>query len=331
MPLSRYSAEAHKIAADLRQFVTDDTARHGRGSVPVDPGPRVAFRWPPHPVSADFHVLTSDWTRTLTMAYRDESFIVELAQTPEGHFARCPGLWSEAMGVSADDSLTHLLAISEPLLKRQWLVGETLGLGKRFSDRISLLEPLDLLKLLYCTDRDVANDARLEIETHASLRVFGPALISIIDDRSHPYRRIAQWCALDLFEDLPGYCDHPSEQAYAIASIRNLLMDAPDDYARTMFKAGVVLGGHIANDMAADALLEVLGAPSPIGRRAAVHGLFHLCEWLPDRRGAVLTGLRQLAEHDQEPLLRTYAEGICRDIERGDVEHVMEPIFAHER
>ncbi|MBV6459868.1 MAG: hypothetical protein HONBIEJF_03023 [Fimbriimonadaceae bacterium] len=331
MPLSRYSVEAHEFAAELRDFIEKDAARLGRDTTPVDPGPRVAFRWPPHPVSADFHVLTSDWTGTATLQYRDESFPVELAQTPEGHFARCPTLWSEAMAFTSQDSLDNLLEVSKPLLDRQWLIGEMLGCGKRFTDRISVLGPAQLLKLLYCSDRDVANDARQEIETHASLRVFGPALISIIDDRVHPYRRSAQWCALDLFEDLPGYCDDPAEQRFAIASIKGLLMDAPDDYARTMFKAGVVLGGHVANDMAADALLEVLDAPSPIGRRAAIHGLFHLCEWLPDRKPEVVTSLQRVAADDTEPLLRAYADGIRRDIERGDVEHVMEPIFPNER
>jgi len=83
--------------------------------------------------------------------------------------------------------------------------------------------------------------------------------------------------------------------------------------------------------MAADALLEILEAPSPIGRRAAIHGLFHLCEWLPDRRAEALAGLRRVAESDPQPLLRIYADGISRDIERGDVEHVMEPLLPDER
>lgn len=331
MPLSRYPAEAHQIAADLREFVNRDTARLGVGTNAIDPGPRVAFRWPPHAVSADFHVLTSDWTGVSSIEYRGESFAVELAQTPEGHFARCPSLWSEAMAATVDDSVAKLMEACKPLLDRQWLIGEMLGTSRRFSDRISVIGPAQLLCLMYCSDRDVANDARQEIETHASLRVFGPALIAIINDRTHPYRRTAQWCALDLFEDLPGFCDGPAEQKFAITTIKDLLVDAPDDYARTMFKAGVVLGGHVANDMAADALLEVLDAPSPIGRRAAIHGLFHLCEWLPDRKGEVCDHLHRVAANDKEPLLRAYADGISRDIERGDVDHVMEPILPNER
>jgi hypothetical protein len=283
-----------------------------------------------HPVSADYHVLPSDWTATATWSYRGEDFAAELAQTPAGFFAKCSALWSEAKGETADEAIANLANASRYLLDRQWLVADVLRMPTRFTGRFGDLKPLELLMLLYCRDRDIANDAKLQIETHASLRIFGPSLIAILKDVSHPHRRIAQWCALDLFEDLPSFCSHGSERSYAIEVIRRLLHDAPDDYARTTFKAGVVLGGHVADDEAADALLATLNAPSKIGRRAAIHGLFHLCEWLPKRREEVIGRLHEVAQADPEPLLRTYAEHLARDIQRGDVDHVVEPVFPDE-
>ncbi|MFX8988315.1 hypothetical protein ABTN23_19740, partial [Acinetobacter baumannii] len=71
------------------------------------------------------------------------------------------------------------------------------------------------------------------------------ALLEILRDREHPMRRIAQWCVLDLFEDLPSYFPDDEGQKQAVDAMSGLLWDAEDDYARTVFKAGVVLGGHV--------------------------------------------------------------------------------------
>src|SRR5207244_1266378 len=107
------------------------------------------------------------------------------------------------------------------------------------------LTPLDLLKLLYCEDRDVANEAKTEIELNASNHAFFPSLVHVLRDRLHPNRRSAQWCVLDLFEDLPSYCDSSQDEVAAVDAMKTLIWDAEDDFARTIYKAGVVLGGHL--------------------------------------------------------------------------------------
>jgi hypothetical protein len=135
---------------------------------------------------------------------------------------------------------------------------------------------------------------------------------------------------LDLFEDLPSYCLSAEEESQAVTAMKNLLWRAEDDYARTTFKAGVVLGGHIPHKHGGPVLIECLSAPSKIGRRAAIHGLFHVVEWLPEMRDEVLSHLRRLAETDKEPLLREYAAGLADDIEADRMEHVQEPVFPDE-
>ena len=77
-------------------------------------------------------------------------------------------------------------------------------------------------------------------------------------------------------------------------------------------------------------MVECLKAPSKIGRRSAIHGLFHVVEWLPDMRDEVLQRLREVAATDSEPLLREYAGGIADDIEEDRMEHVQEPVFPGE-
>src|SRR5262249_30763102 len=157
--------------------------------------------------------------------------------------------------------LSQLAKAAEPLFQRQICINECRGLEGRFKGHIRDLNPSDLIKLLYCTDRDVANDAHTEIDTHASQRIFTPALVAILNDRRHPYRRSAQWCVLDLFEDLPSFCRHEDEEEAAIQAMRDLIWDAEDDYARTIYKAGVVLGGHLPHKHGGPILLECLNAP----------------------------------------------------------------------
>src|SRR5690606_31653007 len=119
-------------------------------------------------------------------------------------------------------------------------ITDCLGRDTRYHGHLDDLPPDDLIILLYCPDRDISYHALVEIEKHASSGLFTPALVRILDDNEHPYRRAAQWCALDIFEDIGAFCRTEEEQARVIKAIRDLIWRAEDDYARAIFKAGVV-------------------------------------------------------------------------------------------
>lgn len=321
---------AESIARELTAFVERDVVRLGGKTEALEPSQRVKFDWPPHPVSYSYHVLASDWKQGAALEIDGESFPVEIAATPYGVFGRCNDLWLESRGQSADEMLANLRLSAEPLFLRQRTINACLEREGRFADHVRDLQPLDLLKLLYCSDRDISNDARIEIETHASSHVFAPALTAILRDQRHPYRRSAQWCVLDLFEDLPSFCSSPEQEEDAVRAMKELIWSAQDDFGRIIYKAGVVLGGHIPHKHGGPVLLECLAAPSRIGRRSAIHGLFHVVEWLPAMRDQVVAGLEQVADSDPDPQLREYAEFMARDIENNEYEHVPEPVFAGE-
>jgi hypothetical protein len=321
---------AQEVLASLERFIDEAVAANGGSTVARKPGHRAKFHWPPHPVSYSFHVLATDWTGQAAFSAHGEEFEVAVARTPYGVFGRCDSIWHEDRGDSLEEMLENLRASSEPLFHRQLTISQCLGRTGRFVGHINELTPSELVRLLYCRDRDVANQAQIEIETHASNRVFTPALIAILRDRRHPDRRSAQWCVLDLFEDLPSFCVNDEQELQAVQSMRNLLWDAEDDYARTVYKAGVVLGGHLTTKHGGTALLECLRSPSKIGRRSAIHGLFHIVEWQPDMRETVVAELRKAAETDPEPQLREFAMLMARDIQEGDMDHIPEPVFADE-
>ena len=330
MPIEGATTTAEDLKRELRAYIESVVAANGGDTSAIKPGHRVKFTWPPHAVSYDFHVLTSDWTGHAQFEAHGESFDVVVARTPLGVFGRCESLWLEARGDTLEEMLTNLDEAAQPLFLRQFTIAGTLGQQERFTGHIRDLQPIQLLRLLYCPDRDVANDARIEIETHARGHLFTPALIEVLRDDRHPYRRSAQWCVLDLFEDLPSFCDGGEEEQDAVQAMKELLWNVPDDFARTAFKAGVVLGGHIPHKHGGPVLIECLQAPSKYGRRAAIHGLYHVVEWLPESQPDVIAALREVAESDQEPLLREYAAGIADDIEAERVDHVAEPIFPDE-
>lgn len=321
--------ERQQLAEEMKRYAEAAAERAG-SSVVIKPDHRLPFVWPPPAISSKFHVLASDWKGKATIEADGITYDVEVATTPYGVFGRCPKLWHEAQGSDEKAMLRALLKSAETLFSRQRCIAYCLGLPTRFTGHLRDLQPLDLLKLLYCQDRDVANEARTEIETHASLGVFGPSLVEILRDRVHPNRRSAQWCVLDLFEDLRSFCDTPEVEGNAIAAMRNLLWDAEDDYARTVFKAGVVLGGQLPAEKGGPVLIECLHAPSKIGRRAAIHGLFHVVEWDAGTEGTVLSALNELAQNDPEPVLRHYAAAMATDIQAGNLDHVAEPTFADE-
>lgn len=324
------SDAAQALVREVLDAIAEASPPPGTPSPPVKPDHRHPFQWPPHPVSFDFHVLPHQFTGRTEVAIDDEIFEVEVATTPYGWFGRCRALWLEARGENEQDLLEALRRSAEPLITRQRTISRTLGLEGRFKGSLRELTDGQWLRLLYCPDRSIAHDAAGLIETSARTTLFAPALITILRDERHPHRRSAQWEVLDLFEDLPPFCPGPAEQAEAISAIRDLIWRAEDDYARTIFKAGTVLGGHICTDPAADALLECLRAPHKIGRRSAIHAVFHLAEWMPERKSQIVEALWEVARHDPEPSLRLFAESMARDVAAGEVDHMMEPVFEDE-
>ena len=133
-----------------------------------------------------------------------------------------------------------------------------------------------------------------------------------------------------MLEDLQSFFSDSAGGLDAVDAIKERIWSAEEDYARTVYKAGVVLGGHICNDPAANALIQCIRAPSKIGRRSAIHAVFHLAEWMPACREQILGALQQASNEDPEPLLRAFAAGIAQDIEAKETEHVMEPLFPDE-
>jgi hypothetical protein len=317
--------EAETLAARLREFL----ASTGPAAA-VRPGHRVKFQWPPAPVSYRYHVLPSDWSGTATLEAHGEKLPIAVARTPYGVFGRSDELWLEAKGADLESMLEGMRAAAEPFFQRMLEISAGLGRTGRFKGTINELEPLDVLKLLYSRDRDIANDARLEIEKRGGNGLFTRALIVVLRDETHPYRRSAQWCALDLFEDLGTYCRNLQEERLAVEAIRDLIWSASDDFARTTFKAGVVLGGHLPDQWGGPVLVECLDSPSKFGRRSAIHGLFHVVEWVPDLGPTVVAHLRSHAEREPEAVLAAFARGIADDLAARTNDHVPEPLFPEE-
>lgn len=296
----------------------------------LDPGHRHAFQWPPHAVSRDFHVVPDDWKETTQHDFRGETYEVQWAETEQGIFGRVIGLWNEAKGRTREEVLNALEEGAGPWLSRMDTISEALGLPSRFHGYITDLPSPSLAALLFARDRDVAYRALTEIEKRASQLQFADAFVAILRDTCHPYRRTAQWCVLDMLEDYRAFCRTDSEIQAVVDAIESLMCEAPDDYCRAVYKAGVVLGGHFCNEPAANALTRLLIAPSKIGRRSAMHAVFHLVEWLPDHRVEVVNALRSAAESETEPLLKEFALSQAHDIDTGAIEHKEEPVFPEE-
>jgi len=326
MPLNQAAIQIRDL---LLEYIQQEVARYG-STTAIKPGHHVRFQWPPHPISAEYRVHGDDFKDEDTFTLEGETFTAQFAETPYGIFGRIEHVWNEARGKTRSETLEILKRDLWPWLYRQTQIAQLLGLPHRFQGNIAELEPIALLKLLYAPDRDIAHESSLAIEAHASTRVFGESLIAILQDQTHPYRRSAQWVALDLFEDIPSFCPGPDQQELAIQSIRELIWNAQDDYARTIYKAAVVLGGHISTDSAAQALLDCFHAPHRIGRRAAYHASFHLAEWMPELRDSIAQKLHTAAQEDPEPILRTYAKAMAKDVEEGNEDHPNDPIFPEE-
>ncbi|MBA4292571.1 hypothetical protein C0431_06330 [bacterium] len=296
----------------------------------LDPGHRHAFHWPPHAISRDYHVTSSDWRESSSHIFRGEEYEVQWAETEQGLFGRIINLWNEARGSSLDEVLAELESGAAPWFERMDSISRAIGLENRFHGQISELSNPQLAALLFADDRDVAYTAVIEIEKRASRVQFAEAFVTILSDNLHPNRRTAQWCVLDMLEDYKAFCRSEAEVQAVVTAVHNLMAHAPDDFARTIYKAGVVLGGHFCNEPAAEALIACLTSPSKIGRRSAMHAVFHLVEWLPDHRSQVVRALRESAETESEPLLREFALSQASDIESGAHDHKSEPIFPEE-
>jgi hypothetical protein len=295
-----------------------------------DPGRRVKLVWPPESVSHSYHLSAKDFKGRVEAVCHGFSFEVETAATVHGVFGRCVHLWNDAKGATEKEMLERLVKGMEPMVLRLKAISETLGAQGVVSQPIKDMSPVDLIKLLYCRDRDVAMEARTAIESRASSLPILPAFLAILRDQRHPLRRSPQWCVLDMLEDLPAFAKTQEESDEAVAAIRELMWDAPDDYCRTIYKAGVVLGGHICTPASASALLDLLHAPSRVARRSAAHAVFHLVEWMPETRETIVTALRRQASEEPEPLLAEFQLHMARDIEAGAYEHVTEPVFPDE-
>lgn len=326
----RSAPSPESLVNSLHDFIQKSVDANGGSTKAVRPGHRIKFHWPPHPVSYDFHVLPAEWVEHTAFEAHGESFYVEVAKNRHGVFGRCQSLWIEAKGETVPGMLKAMAKACEPLFARQFAINKALMHHGRFKGLIRDLPPEDLLKLLYCSDRDVAHQASVEIETHESHRLFTEALIEILKDRRHPNRKIAQWCVLDLFEDLPGFCEDEEQENRAVEAMAGILWDAEDDFARTTFKAGVVLGGHLPHKSGGPVLLRSLKAPSLFGRRSAIHGLFHVVEWQPEMRDEVVAALRGHGAVEEDDQLREFSVLLASDIELAEYDHIPEPVFPSE-
>ncbi len=325
---------ASELLAQFREFVEREVARNGGPQPAVKPPNRIHFEWPKPPVSAKYHIPHSAWTGSAVMDVDGAKYPVLVADTEYGVFGRCEHFWAEARAATRDGMLARLRNECEPLWDRQRAIGAALGIDGRVETPLPKLSAIDHLRLLYGSDRDVANETAGIIDRRARRGYWGPALLEIMKDRGLPLRRQAQWCVLDLFEDLPSYFPPDTERLEALMVLERFLWDCEDDFARTCYKCGDVLGDHIADERALQILVRVLkSAPSPIGRRSSIHGLIHIAEWLPDRRDEILSALRWSASEDSHPQLRGYADVAINDIEVGAPSfhpHGPEPVFEGE-
>lgn len=322
-------ADAGSLAGALKTWLAGLAAQNPDHTA-IKPGHRVKFQWPPHPVSYQYHVQPGDWQERTTLNMHGEEFEIQVARTQHGVFGRCEDIWLETKAESLDSMLREMQDQAEPYFARKIAINKVLGRPGRFMGAFKDLPPLQILKILYAEDRDIANEARLQLEQRAGNGLYTQAMIAILEDETHPYRRSAQWCVLDLFEDLGTYCRSEAEEQQAVDAMRKLIWNAPDDFARTTFKAGVVLGGHLPDVWGGQVLVDCLDAPSKYGRRSAIHGLFHVVEWVPDLGSSVIAHLKAHAGRESEPALADFSLKIANDLAARKLDHFPEPIFPEE-
>ncbi len=321
--------QAEQIRDRLIESIDRAVARFG-GTTAIAPGHMSPWHWPPRAPSLEFNVLPGQFQESELIVIDGERFPTKIAETPYGVFGRVDRLWHEARAQTVEEVREKLIHMADPWVLRRHQIGSLIEQPGRFDGLISELEPLQLLQLLYAADRSIGHEAITVIESHSNPHLFGPSLVAILEDRRHPMRRAAQWAVLDMFEDLPSFCASSAQMTASIEAMRGLIWDAEDDYARAIYKAGVVLGGHVCTLEAAEALLACFSAPSRIGRRAAYHASFHLAEWMPEQRERIVAMLTEASTADPEPVLREYCAAMSRDVAAGDTDHVADPFFPEE-
>jgi|GEM_PF-524559 len=326
---------------ELRESDSDDLAKEmsdwlaklaalNPDSTSIDPGHRTRFRWPPPSTSYGYHLSEADWSRTIQIEVFGDLIDLEVAETALGIFGRSPRLWLDAKGDTEQGMIDSFTESARPFYDRLDAISTVLEVPRRYNWNFNMMTSLQLLKLLFGRDRDVANAARIVIETREHSVHFSSALNVILANRTHPMRRSAQWCALDIYEDLQSYCKNENETREAIDAIKGILWDADNDFARTVYKAGVVLGGHLPTDIGGPVLIECLKSPSRIGRRSVIHALFHVVEWAPELQNEIVEQLRNHASTESDPDLRVFALRMAADIELEQTDCVPEPVFPEE-
>jgi len=322
--------QRNHFAKAIREFIITDANRLPKSPNPVKPDHYVSWKWPLHPVSSDYRITAAEWNDGGIASIGGVDYPILIATIEKGVFGRCEALRVEALGPDRSSMIFSLNKAAKPLLKRRSSISEILGFDAPFVGSIRDLSTLEQLKLLYSRDRTIAHDAQVEIETGPFHKHVFDACIEILNDRIHPHRRTAQWLVLDLFEDLPSVTAIAEDDNTAIDAIFRLMDEAKDDFARTIFKAGVVLGGHICSDYCVETLIKLTRSESRIARRSAVHACFHLVEWLPECKDMIVAAVQFSAQNDSEPMLKSFSAGIARDILAGEVDHVIEPTFKDE-
>jgi hypothetical protein len=321
---------AKDLGNELRAWLDARAIKYKGQNEPKKPDHYTPFHWPVHPISHDYAIPKGAWNQIVSWEFHGKIFEVLVAETHQGFFGRCEGMRAEAMGASLQGMLKELKKTCEPLYQRRMEVARRLDLPEPYQGSLNDLDLLSLFKLFFANDRALAHDAANRLETGLPHAMMPHAMLEILRETQHQNRRVAQWLVLDMLEHHESYVTSEVTDADFASALRDLMWDAQDDYARTIFKAGVVLGGHMCTPASANTILELFSAPSAIARRSAMHASFHLREWMPEQEQSVLEKLALIAESDPEPLLTVYANGLRADILSGDTDHVLEPTFPFE-
>lgn len=328
--LGQLMTSAKDLGNELRAWLDICVIGQNGNDAPLKPDHYKPFHWPLHPISHDYAIPKEAWNQAVTWTFHGRSFEVLVATTSQGYFGRCEGMRAEATGVGLEEMLKELERTCEPLYRRRTEVAAKLGLDEPYQGSLNDLDILSLFKLFFANDRALAHDAANRLETGLPHAMMPHLLLEVLKESKHQNRRVAQWLALDMLEHHESYTNAEVTDVEFAEAIKTLMWNATDDYARTMFKAGVVLGGHMCTAASAKTILALISSPSPIARRSAMHASFHLREWMPEQEEAVLSILKQVELNDPEPMLRAYANGLQADILSGDTDHVLEPTFSNE-
>src|SRR5688500_12153691 len=120
MPGSKPPMTDSTLVDGLRAFLAEACSKHKGPCKAIDPGHRVTFHWPPHPISHSFHILASDWRGKGRVEIHGEVFPVRVARTQHGSFGRIDSLWIEGRGDTEEAMYAALKKVAEPLFARQF-------------------------------------------------------------------------------------------------------------------------------------------------------------------------------------------------------------------